>query len=147
MNGKPYIEATLKDYAIAYKIAKTVLFNTFQELEKPVFDFYLQLNAMVEKQSGEQNVEPEEYMFTRRKIRQSIKLPDYLVKRYMRILKDLEYFEVKSNGNGSRDSYRLIVQAKKTDHLSGLTTPSQLKVKMETLKSSLANEGLKVKTG
>ncbi len=140
MNGKAYIEATLKDYAIAYKIAKTVLFNTFQELEKPLFDFYLQLNTMVEKQAAEQEVEPEEFMFTRRMIRQSIKLPDYLVKRYMRILKDLEYFEVKSNGNGSRESYRLIVQAKKTDHLSGLTTPSQLKAKMEKEKSPLANE-------
>ena len=143
MNGKPYIEATLKDYAIAYKVAKTVLFNTFQELEKPLFDFYLQLNDMVERNAKEQNVEPEEFMFTRRMVRQSIKLPDYLVKRYMRILKDLEYFEVKSNGNGSRDAYRLIVQARKTDHLSGLTTSSQLKAKMEVKKSPLANEGVK----
>ncbi|EKD27117.1 MAG: DnaG primase-like protein, partial [uncultured bacterium] len=126
-----YIEANIKDYAIAYRIAKTVLFNTFQELEKPVFDFYLKLLEMVEAEAKKQGVAPEEFTFTRRNIRQVIKLPDYLVKRFMRVLKDLEYFEVKNHGNGSKDVYQLIVHTKKTDFLFGLTTPSQLKAKMD----------------
>lgn len=126
-----YIEASVKDYAIAYRIAKTVLFNTFQELEKPVFDFYLKLLEMVEAEAKKQGIELEEFTFTRRNIRQVIKLPDYLVKRFMRVLKDLEYFEVRNNGQGSKDVYRLIVHTKKTDFLYGLTTPSQLKAKMD----------------
>ena len=130
LNGKPYIEATLEDYGTAYKLAQTVLFNTFQELEKPIHDFYAKLLMMVEANAKLENVDIQEYWFTRRTVRAFTKLPDYLVKRYMRVLKDLEYFEVKSHGHGAKDFYQLAKIMTRREDLKGLTTPSELKRKL-----------------
>jgi len=126
-NGVEYIESTIFDYEVAYKIASSVLFNTFQELEKPLFDFYLQLQEMVKKQAEKHGIESSQYWFTRKDVRHNLKIEDYLIKRFMRQLKDLEYFAVKSVGNGSRDRYKLVMKIKKDVILQGLTTPDVLR--------------------
>jgi len=130
-HGIRYIESNLKDYEIAYKIASVVIFNTFQELEKPVFDFYLLISKMVEKEAKKQSINLKEYYFTRRSVRSFTKLPDYLVKRYMRTLTDLEYLNVKGGKQGSRFSYRLTRNIKKKDKIEGLLTPNELHQKLK----------------
>ncbi len=126
-NAIEYIEANIKDYAIAYKIASVVIFNTFQELEKPVFDFYFHINKMVEDNAKEQGINPDEYFFTRRMVRSYTKLPDYLVKRYMRTLSDLEYLTFKGDKQGSRFIYRLIKNINEKQKIEGLLTPEELR--------------------
>ncbi|EKD27144.1 MAG: DnaG primase-like protein [uncultured bacterium] len=126
----PYIEATLYDYETAYKIASVVLFNTFRELEKPLFDFYLKLQDMTKELASENNIEPEEFWFTRKTIRENLKFEDYLLKKYMMQLKDLEYFVVKNSGNGSKDQYKLASTVNKEVMLKGLTTPEELRYKL-----------------
>lgn len=149
--GASYIEASLKDYSMAYRLAKTVLFNTFQELDKPVFDFYMSLSQMVDEKSKEQGIPAEEFTFTRRQVRGFVRLPDYLVKRYMRVLSDLEYFEIKAGTQGSRFVYQLIRMPHERTELQGFLTPSHLKAKMEAKKgvekSPLANEELSEESG
>ncbi|EKD28927.1 MAG: DnaG primase-like protein [uncultured bacterium] len=125
--GISYIESNIKDYAIAYKLAKTVLFNTFAELEKPVSDFYFALCKMTEEKAKEQGISSLELEFTRRDVRAFTKMPDYLVKRYMRILTDLEYFEVKTGTQGTRFVYRLIKESEVKKEFAGLTTPDELR--------------------
>ena len=147
IHGKTYIEANLKDYAMAFKLAGTVLANTFQELDKPLHDFYLKLSVMVEEKSKEQGIPSEEFSFTRRQVRGFTKLPDYLVKRYMRVLNDLEYFELKMGVQGSRFVYRLVRTPQEREQLQGFLSPSQLGAKIRAKKSPLANEGVSVKSG
>jgi len=124
--GKPYIESTVEDYAVAYHLAKAVLFNTFQELEKPIHDFYLQLTSMVSKMAEDNEIPVEEVSFTRRQVRQFTKLPDYLLKRFMRSLADLEYFHIKAGSQGARFVYRLVRTLENEDTLTGLTSPKEL---------------------
>ena len=127
-NGMEYIEATLKDYAIAFKLAKTVLFNTFAELEKPVSDFYSALCLMVEQKASVQGISPLELEFTRREARSFTKLPDYLVHRHMTELLKLEYCIIaKSAANGSRHFYKLAECGKQQKTFEGLTTPEELR--------------------
>ena len=149
--GASYIEASLKDYSMAYRLAKTVLANTFHELDKPLYDFYMSLSRMVDEKSKEQGIPAEEFSFTRRQVRGFVRLPDYLVKRYMRVLSDLEYFEVKAGSQGSRFVYRLIRMPHERAELQGFLKPSQLKAKWEAKKegekSPLANEELSEESG
>jgi DNA primase catalytic core len=124
--GKAYIESTLKDYELAYKVASVVIFNTFQELEKPLFDFYLKLQLMVTEKSKEQGIEKDKFWFTRKDVRQFTKLPDYLVNRFMKRLTNLEYFQIKGGINGSRHFYKLSQTINKKKILEGLTKPEDL---------------------
>lgn len=135
LNGKEYIEANIKDYAIAYKIAKTVLFNTFQELEKPVSDFYSALCLMVEQKAKEQGISPLELEFTRREVRTFSKMPDFLTYRYMVQLLRLEYISIaKAGANGSRHFYKLVENGKNQKNFEGLTTPEELRHRIKTKK-------------
>ena len=132
MNGKPYMEANLKDYLIAYKLAKTILFNTFADLEKPVADFYSSLFLMVEGKAGEQGISSLELEFTRRDVRAFTKRPDYLVHRHMSQLLSLEYVSIaKSGASGSRHFYKLVETGKKQKTFEGLTTPEELRHRLK----------------
>ncbi|EKD25838.1 MAG: zinc finger CHC2-family protein, partial [uncultured bacterium] len=131
-NSVEYIESNIKDYAIAYKLAKTVLFNTFAELEKPVSDFYSALCLIVEQKAKEQNISALELEFTRRDVRAFTKMPDYLVHKYMIQLLRLEYISIaKAGANGSRHFYKLVEQGKSQKTFEGLTMPEELRHRLK----------------
>lgn len=127
-NGETYIEATLSDYTLAFKMASEILFNTFQEMEKPVFDFYQKLEAMVKDIAFKSSIKADQVTFTQRRVREHISLENYLIQRFLKQLSDLEYLNVKKGPNGSRFIYSLNGRIRKEEILKGLTTPSELKV-------------------
>ena len=71
----------------------------------------------------------EDFFFSRRDVRDEVKLPDHMIKRHMRQIEDLEYVEVRRAVNGGSFRYRLLPQKKAPDVLAQLTTPEQLAAK------------------
>ena len=117
-DGEEYILAAPEDYAIAYDLAAHVFGNTLGDLPKPVADLVADIEAMLEK-TGRQD-------FTRRDVREHTRLPDYLLKRHMRAIEDLEYVEVQRSGRGGSYRYRLVSGRKAPPVLEGLSTPVAL---------------------
>ena len=100
-DGEEYIFAAPKDYAIAYDLAAHVFGNTLGDLPKPVADLVAEIEAMLEK-SGKND-------FTRRDVREHTRLPDYLLKRHIRAIEELEYIEVpQRTARGGSYRYRLV---------------------------------------
>ena len=62
-------------------------------------------------------------------MRDAIKLPDHITKRYMRQIEELEYVEVRRAVIGGSYRYRLLPQKKAPDVLAQLTTPQALAAK------------------
>jgi DNA primase catalytic core len=125
-DGHEYIEASLEDYAIAYELAHQIFAQSGSDLPKPVHEFLQQVENIVCAEAKRRKTMVDEIWFTRRLIRESAKLPDHLIKRYMREIEELEYVEVKRSSHGCSFQYRLMPQKKTADVLSGLTTPENL---------------------
>jgi hypothetical protein len=132
-----YIESSLQDYTVAYTLASSVLWNTFAELDKSTADFYTQLEIFVEQGIKGKDIKTEDYTFTRRQARTHTKIPDYLVKRFMRTLTDLEYLDVKKGHQGSRYTYTIAGSKVSSQILPGLTTPQVLKHKIQEREATI----------
>jgi DNA primase catalytic core len=117
-DGEEYVIASLDDYALAYELAAHVFGNTLGDLPKPVADLVAEIETMLEK-SGRQD-------FTRRDVREHTRLPDYLLKRHIRAIEELEYVEVQRTGRGGSFRYRLVPGRKAPPVLEGLSTPGAL---------------------
>ena len=117
-DGEEYILAAPEDYAIAYDLAAHVFGNTLGDLPKPVADLVAEIEAMLEKTSKKD--------FTRRDVREHTRLPDYLLKRHMRAIEDLEHVEVQRAGRGGSFRYRLVEGHKSPPVLEGLSSPEAL---------------------
>ncbi|MEM9298201.1 MAG: hypothetical protein AAGA64_07400 [Bacteroidota bacterium] len=125
--GVEYIEASLEDYAIAYELARRVFSNSLGEMPKPVTDFLAQVEQVVSEIAEQEKKAVERVSFTRRQVREKVKLPDHLIKRYMRQIEDLEYVEVKKSSQGRSYRYRLLPSKRPNRTLDGLTSPQELK--------------------
>ena len=117
-DGEEYIIASLDDYGHAYDLAAHVFGNTLGDLPKPVADLITQIETMLAK-TGKKD-------FTRRDVREHTRLPDYLLKRHMRAIEDLEHVEVQRTGRGGSYRYRLVTGPKAAPVLDGLSTPGEL---------------------
>ena len=124
-DGVEYIEATLKDYEIAYGLSKEIFGDLLSELKKPEIDFLDELKRMAEDLKLRR--------FTCRMAREHTCLPDHLVRRYLETLHRMEYLWLLEGKNGVRFEYeinpepfnaRVIIQ--------GLTTPAELKAHLLT---------------
>jgi hypothetical protein len=130
-SGEQYIEASLEDYAIAYDLAHQVFADSAGDLPKPARDFLAQVEAVVAAETGRQKARVEEVWFTRRMIREATKLPDHIIKRYMREIEDFEYVVVQRAPQGGSFRYRLLPQKQAPALLEGLLTPESLAEKVE----------------
>ncbi len=86
---------------------------------KPVADLMKQIESMKQTE------------FTRRDVREFTKLPDYLLKKHMRAIEDLEYVSVTRAAQGGSFRYRLLPKQKDPPVLAGLTPPAQLEEKWD----------------
>ena len=121
-----YIEATADDYAAAYDLAHVVFAQAGSDVPKPTADFLAQVEAWAQRTADETGQKLEELTFTRRQVREAVRLPDHLIKRHMREIEDLEYIEVRRAQQGGSFRYRLLPQKKAPPVLDGLTTPDAL---------------------
>jgi len=125
-DGTEYIEATSEDYATTYALAQSVFAESMHELGKPSQGLLDAIRAMVGHDIKQLDIFQKDHWFTRRNIREYSKLPDYVIKRSIRQLEDLEYLDVRRSGNGGKHRYRLPVQSAVPALFAGLTTPEEL---------------------
>jgi len=128
INGEPYIEATPEDYAIAYDLAHVIFAQTASDLPKPVAGFLDHMEAVVREAAKKEKTAVDTFTFSRRFIREATKLPDHIVKRYMRQIEELEYIKVQRAPSGGSYRYRL-VERESSESIDGLTTPEELQQK------------------
>jgi DNA primase len=128
IDGEPYIEASLDDYAIAYDLAHVVFAQSTGDLPKPVADFLEQVEAVVKTTAKKEKTAVSTFTFSRRFVREATRLPDHIVKRYMRQIEELEYVQVQRAPSGGSYRYRL-VERERPQQIDGLTTPEELEKK------------------
>lgn len=126
-----YIEASIEDYAHAYDLAHQVFAQASSDLPKPVADFLALVEKIVPQKAREAKLAPDTFTFTRRDIREAVNLPDYMVKRYMRQIEELEYVTVQRAPQGGSFRYRMAEAVKTPRHLDGLMTPEALRDKWD----------------
>jgi hypothetical protein len=124
--GADYIEASVADYAMAYELAGLIFSQTQSDLAKPVADFLAQVEAWAATTAKTSKSRVEDFFFSRRDVRDAVKLPDHMIKRHMRQIEDLEYVEVRRATHGGSFRYRMLPQKKAPDVLAQLTTPQDL---------------------
>ena len=132
--GKSYIEADLRDYEIACKLAEEILPETLSDMKKPVSDLLASIDTYTEKKIKGQKLSKYEVFFTRRTIREETGLPNYRIKELFHELEELEYVEVEKNQRGSSFRYRLL-PGKSREKVSTLLTAEQLASKIRKGKS------------
>jgi hypothetical protein len=120
-----YIESTIKDYKIAYDVAKDIFGDSLSELMKLERDFYNSLKKMVQ--------EKEILSFQRRQVRDYTGIPDHLVRRYLETLVGMEYLLILEGKNGVRFEYKLNPEPlEQKEIIQGLTTPKELEAHLAT---------------
>lgn len=102
-----YVEVELDDIKIANKLAIEVLGRSLDELSEPSWQLLTMIREYVLEKSNEHGVDPREYQFTRRDIREYANWPDHQVKRYIKQLIDLEYLYVVKGNKGQAYIYEL----------------------------------------
>ena len=124
--AEEYIEASLEDYALAYDLAHQVFADGASDLPKPARDFLAQVERVVESAAKQAKATVAEFWFTRRQVREALRLPDHLAKRHMREIEELEYVTVQRAPSGGSFRYRLLPDKKTPAVLDGLLAPAAL---------------------
>jgi hypothetical protein len=130
-HGREYIEADIRDYEIACKLAERVLPDTLSEIKKPVADLLEAIEAYTEEIAAKQKLSKNEVTFTRREIRDLTGLPNHRIKELFKELEELEYVEVEKSPRGGSFCYRLVSGSDVSKLSSFLLSVEQLKEKLK----------------
>ncbi len=108
--GEPvrYIEVSLDDIKAANRLAREVLGRSLDELPPQTRRFLSLVADMVTAACREKEIEPGDYRFTQREVREHTAWSDYQVKSHMRKLVELEYILVHRGGRGQCFVYELL---------------------------------------
>lgn len=126
-----YIDVALEDVALANKLAGEVFGRSLDELSPPSRLLLGIIKEMVQKRCKELGIDPEDYRFTRRDIREYCKWSDSQIKCHIRQLEDLEYIYSIVGKKGKEYVYELLYDGAGDDgkpFLMGLTPVEQLRV-------------------
>jgi len=134
-NGEPlqYIEVTLEDIEKANHLAGEVLGRILDELSPPSRLLLKMIQEMVEARCKELKIEPKDYCFSRRDIREWTRWSDFQIKCHVRQLEDMEYLYSVTGKKGKEYIYELLYAGGGENgkaFLMGLTTIEQLKRKI-----------------
>lgn len=105
--GREYIEADLRDYEIACRLAEKVLPDALSDMKKPVADLLSAIEEYLGEHAATTKLSKFEVPFSRREIRDATGLPNHRIKDLFHELEELEYVEVEKNARGGSYSYRL----------------------------------------
>lgn len=126
-SGEAYIEATMDDYRSAYEIGIHIMGYTLSHLQKDTQDLLDELTELAERGSKENGIQPDEFAFSRRDIRERTNWPDKKIYRCMGDLIDMEYVRIACGRQGKMYLYKLNEDRKiKRDPSAGITTPEEL---------------------
>ena len=129
-NGEDYIEATIDDYKIAYKLAEIVFTHSLSELPKNASLLYQRIKEMVAENCQKHGIKPKDYWFKRRDLREYTKVPDHQIKRIIKLLVDLDYLDIRRAGYGGTHFYHLTNHVVDPQIMKGVTTPEQLEKRL-----------------
>ncbi len=115
--AEPYIQATLEDYDIAYRLSGRVLKASLSHVSKNAQDLlYLIFDRFTDE------------CFTRGELRQCNHWSESRTRRALNELESMEYVQRISGSQGRRCRYKLIITpANYQWHIEGLTTPEELR--------------------
>jgi DNA primase len=116
-NGKTveYIEVTLDDIATANRLAHEVLGRSLDELPPQTRRLLLLIDEMVTKRCEQLKMERQEYLFSRREVRQYTSWGDTQLRVHLRRLEELEYLLVHRGGRGQSFVYELVFERSGND--------------------------------
>jgi len=125
-----YIDVILDDIELANKLAGEVFGRSLDELSPPSRLLLGMIKEMVEISCKRQGIEPKDYHFTRKDIRDFCKWSDFQVRCHIKQLEDLEYIYSAAGKKGKEYVYELLYDGQGTDDkpfLMGLTTVEHLR--------------------
>jgi len=103
-----YIEAQLSDIETANKLAHEVLGRTLDELPAQTRKLLKLIQNMVQGECKKQSIEPKDFRFSRREIREFTSWSDGQLKIHCTRLTELEYLLVHRGGRGQHIVYELL---------------------------------------
>jgi hypothetical protein len=124
-----YIEVTREDIRAANRLAQAVLGPSASELSAPARNLLAHIHALVKQQCADQGIAAQDYVFTRKAVRDGIGWSDWQVRTHIRELEELEYLKARSGAWGKEYVYELIGEADGADAASSgliLTDPDAL---------------------
>ena len=102
-----YIEATAEDVALAKQLMRQVIMPSLDELPPHTRRLLLVIEHMVKEECEGFEIEPSEYRFTRRTVRQYTKWGDTQLRLHLKRLEEMEYLRVRYGGPGQTFVYQL----------------------------------------
>ena len=122
-----YIEATVADYAIALAIAQRAILSAIDDLNAHARDILQRTVEWLRKAAAANGHKPEEIVFTRHELVQSMGLDSRVVDKFAPNLHH-RYFQIVEGGQGKTYRYRLASAevAKDFTPMLNITTPEQL---------------------
>lgn len=130
-----FIEVIFDDIEKANRLANEVLGRCLDELSPPSRLLLKMIREMVETRCKELKIQPKDYRFTRKDIRDWSRWSDFQIKCHIRQLEDLEYIYSVTGKKGKEYVYELLYPGGGEDgrpFLMGLTTVEQLKEKIRS---------------
>ncbi|MCP3667822.1 MAG: toprim domain-containing protein, partial [Gammaproteobacteria bacterium] len=129
-----YIEVTLDDIDNANRLASEILGQCLDDLAKPSRTLLNSICQMVQEMAKKNSVEPDDYFFNRRMIREYTGWTDWQIKAHIKQLEELEYLYVRMGARGKEYAYALNYKGQGEDEKRfylNLTTTSDIKKQMK----------------
>ncbi|MCP3663638.1 MAG: toprim domain-containing protein, partial [Gammaproteobacteria bacterium] len=137
-----YIEVTLNDIDRANRLASEILGQCLDDLAKPSRTLLNSICQMVQEMAKKNSVEPDDYFFNRRMIREYTGWTDWQIKAHIKQLEELEYLYVRMGARGKEYAYALNYKGQGDDEKRfylNLTTTSDIKKQMKQKKIKPSN--------
>ena len=126
-----YIEATVEDYAVAYRLALRVLWVSLDELSRWGRELIDSCRQQVEEAcSHNPQLTSNDVHWTRRQLREFLGWPDKRLRACLDELVSLEYLQTLDGSKGKAFVYRLNPDFSHSPKALGLLTPEQLEAKL-----------------
>jgi len=103
-----YIEVLKSDIEIANRLAHDVLGRSLDELPPQTRTLLKHVHKMVDHQCKAQSIEPNQYRFSRRDVREYVGWTDFQIKKHMSRLQEMEYVLIHRGGRGQSFVYELL---------------------------------------
>ena len=105
-----YIEVVKSDIEIANRLAHDVLGRSLDELPPQTRTLLKHVHRMVDQQCKVESIEPNQYRFSRRDVREYVGWTDFQIKKHMSRLQEMEYVLIHRGGRGQSFVYELLYQ-------------------------------------
>ena len=139
-----YVEVTLSDIEIANQLASDVLGKTLDELPPQTRKLLTLITDLVKTQSEYQNIEAQDFYFSRRQVRELCGWSETQVRLHIQRLVDMEYLLTHRGGRGQCFEYELLYQGEGDAgdaFVMGLIDVKQLKNKASDTSTTATSRG------